>query len=1000
MKPLIFEPEFRPTLFIKQANSATEISSKVAEIDGEYILTVSSEPLPLSGELKFEQSFFPYKKIEEEKLDDLYYTHLKINQKNGSELYKSLLLRLPTEDLSSWLLQELKPKEKIQDNLHRIDTVKESYNSEGFITNSIEWITTNLYRRPWLSVALLCLLSIFPGYHIKNLRVDPSLDRVLVHGSPEMLQYKESLKIFGSDKSATLLVEDKNLFDLEKLKILRKLAWEFQRWEEIERVSSVFTSSFIRNDGETLFTSPLFEELPFEESNLKTVQDDPILHGRLINVPKKNIVFQLKISPKVKKIYEIADKIDEVISPHKDKFDVFIQTGEPAGERYEKEEMASTPKIFMPLISIILFLGFYFFVKSIHAFIITIVVTGLSLFWSFGTMTYFGIPLQIMINMILGITLTLSATEIVHLATSLKTGWKKGYLKEDAVSYMARDIGKAVFLTFSSTALGFLSITLSDILMLREFGIVSSLSLFLVFVATIIYLPLHFRIFDFLIERKESEDPIRGQIEELKIFEKLRVKFYGFYLKSFFSKYPLLILIAFLLIHLFYSKNLHMDNDTFEMLADRTQIKKNIRKFRNEVGGLKEIHLVIESPDKLLDPIYLNYIWSLQNKIKRNDQATDVNSIAGLIALLNREMTDGSQENYRVPNSKNLISQYLLSLSRDDVDPFISPDKHKANIRISHDIDSSIKTEQFLSFLKSTIEESKGDLNLSYYFTSRNVLNVHAGNTIIRSQTLSLFTMSIVVILIMTLFFRSLKVGFISLIPNLIPIIGLFGLMGFLDIPLNVGTCIVAAITIGIAADDTIHLFTRFFKERNHELNPFETGRGSINEELVPILTTSLSLALSFATFTLSTFIPMAQFGILSAYVLILAVISDLYVGPWIVTFFEFKRLKANQHKMAYLLDGRAWSDESDLGKISFLELINLFKVGKFSVLSDGSINPKEDTLTFLLKGDGKFHQAGDLLKRSDTLSPPISILIDIPKQKIRNLSPRIFEKFCNNLED
>jgi predicted RND superfamily exporter protein len=1012
MKPVIFPPYARPILSLEKRAHQEVSECSVVEIGSDYMVVTSRGPLALKGKLLFEGQGYEFSKRGEHQLDDLYYSELSLKPENATHLQRSFLARLPAQELSEWILSNM-GNGPIEEPQSHFSAQEENQLDQGVVTKVFEFIVCQLYERPWLSVVLLILLSIFPLRQLPHLTMDPSLDRILVKDSPEMLYYKKSLSIFGSDKSAILYVQDPNIFTKEKLETLRTLAWDFQKWPEVERVNSVFTSSFIRSQDETLYTEPLFQDIPTSDTMpgmLSLVQQDPILHGRLIDVPKNAIVFILKLGPENKGLHNIARKVQKKITPLKSQFEKLFQTGEPTIELFQTQEMEFSPKIFLPLIALILFLSFTFIIRSFHAFVITIFASTLSLLWSFGLMTWMGIPVQIMIILIPTITLSLSATEIVHLATSLRSAWQKGLFGVEALRYMSRDVGRAIFLTFTSTALGFLSIRVSEILVLQEFAIVSFMTLILVFIITLLYLPLHFRLFGpKALKTNESQRQNfngEGQFHDLKIFSFLQKKFHLYYLNSFFSRKSAFVFGVFILLNLVLASRVKMDNDAFEMIAKRTTVKKNLDFFKKNMGGMKEIHLVLENDrESLLKSDHLKSIWRLHQRLESLPQVVDVQSIAGLMALLNKEMRSGFDKDYKIPSSQNLISQYMLTLSRDDVDPYLSPDKMTANIRLAHDISSSAASDRFIEevedILKEMIEESSLKGIVTTKLTSRNILNVHAAKTITKSQVLSLVTMSVVIVILMALFFRSFKIGLVSLIPNLVPIIGLFGLMGLSDIPLNIGTCIVAAITIGIAADDTIHLFSRYFKDRALMSDPFLTGKESIYEELIPILSTSLTLSLGFLTFIFAKFIPLLQFGVLSAYVLVLAVISDLYIGPWVLTTFDLKNMKGTRHFFTYLLNHRCWHGKGELAQLPLNEKMQILRAGVFKAYYKGqrefNIQKEEELLCFIIKGRGKVHGPGELLKETDIFSQEEVITLTIEKNKLRHLSPRIFEKLCHN---
>ena len=116
--------------------------------------------------------------------------------------------------------------------------------------------------------------------------------------------------------------------------------------------------------------------------------------------------------------------------------------------------------------------------------------------------------------------------------------------------------------------------------------------------------------------------------------------------------------------------------------------------------------------------------------------------------------------------------------------------------------------------------------------------------------------------------------------PNLIPIVLNFGLMGYLGVPLNPGTAMVAAIAIGVAVDDTIHLMTRFGTESKRHVDEVDAVRATVRGEAVPIVSTSIALALGFGALSLSNFSIVAQFGLLAATTMIYAAVADLLIMP------------------------------------------------------------------------------------------------------------------------
>jgi len=288
------------------------------------------------------------------------------------------------------------------------------------------------------------------------------------------------------------------------------------------------------------------------------------------------------------------------------------------------------------------------------------------------------------------------------------------------------------------------------------------------------------------------------------------------------------------------------------------------------------------------DPKYLRMIDDVQTALRNEFEFDNSISIADYIKLLHREMNVGQPGNFNStpdpsdPASQSLIAQYALTLHAQEVSSYITSDWSEANILVRHNINSSNKIKEAITRAESRIASILAEVDplLEFRITGENVLINAAADSITSSQIAGFSLLLATIFIIMSLLFMNIKAGLLSLVPNLFPVVIMFGVMGILRIPLNLGTCMVAAIAIGISIDDTIHFMTRFNREMSCRQNRDRAVEAVVNSEIRPIISTSLALMLGFLILTLADLMPLVYFGILSTIVMLFALVGDLLLTP------------------------------------------------------------------------------------------------------------------------
>ncbi len=229
------------------------------------------------------------------------------------------------------------------------------------------------------------------------------------------------------------------------------------------------------------------------------------------------------------------------------------------------------------------------------------------------------------------------------------------------------------------------------------------------------------------------------------------------------------------------------------------------------------------------------------------------------------------------------MAQYLLFFHRQDLESYVSHDFRRANIVVRHNVSDSNTLNSHIRELKDVVSHIAGS-QMRGHVVGENLMVNAAAESLMVAQVKSLSILLLVIFLVMSTMFTSFKGGFISLVPSLIPITLMFGIMGFLGIPLNPGTAMVAVIAVGIAIDGTIHLFSRYNELCRRSSDFAEAVQKTVQEEATPVVATSLALSLGFGILLFSNFTVVAQFGALSAATMLFAVFANLLITPIIMS--------------------------------------------------------------------------------------------------------------------
>ncbi len=739
-----------------------------------------------------------------------------------------------------------------------------------------------------ISFLFLLLVSALAAQGLPHLKVDTGFSSLIPDSNPDRQAYLRVSEEFGSDNRTLVYVRDPNLWTPTKLQSLQRLQDKLEGFDFIERVESIITLRTIRGVGDTLDSEELLTGKLNNAAAVKKAREDalanPLIVGNYVSKDGAATALMVTIrAPADESDYDarVTEALEQAIANERENFVEIFQIGPSRINSELKQSLFEDLKFLGPLSAALLSLTILLFLGSFFGALLPLVSAALSLIWTFGLMGYLDIPVNILSAMLPSLVIVIGSTEDTHMLSAYFHGLHQAGddpPRRRATRFMMRKMGVPLLLTVLTTALGFGSNILGNIELIRDFAVSSTIAIVANGVITLLLVPL---VLSLVGPSKARAPVVDGKVPG---FTGFFVTLLGFGRRRFAG--PILIMTFGLCAFFVYqASNLYVTNDPYSYFRDDRPLLQHAKRLQEDLAGVKVFFVVLESEEDraFIQPDNVRKLEKLQAFIASQNIFDGTVSIADHLKLVNREFHGGDSDQFVIPNKRELIAQYLMFFHRRDLAGYISQDGRRANILVRHNVSDSRTLNPHIVELKQMAERIAGG-EMYAYVVGENLMINAAAEDLIAGQAKSLGLLVLVIFIIMSVMFTSLKGGLIALIPSVIPIILMFGVMGFLGIPLNPGTAMVAVIAIGIAVDGTIHLFSRYNEYSRQNADNEQAVHITVGEEAIPVVATSLALALGFGILLFSNFTIIAQFGALAAATIMFSVFANLLVTPIIMS--------------------------------------------------------------------------------------------------------------------
>jgi hypothetical protein len=782
---------------------------------------------------------------------------------------------------------------------------------ESFFEKAGRWLFQNPKK------VLICILLFigFFGYQIPSITIDTTIEALLHENDPSLLEYNSFRDQFGRAELIIIAVQGSEIF---KAGFLNKLKSFHETLEEevpyLREVSSLINVRNTKGVDDELIVEGLLEDWPEKYINLADLKDqvtrNPFYLNYLISEDGRvtAVVIETEATvreapaeddilsgfdedkpeveqPVVKEHYfsekenrEVVDAVNLVVKRfHSEDFALTVSGGPVIMDALSHAIIADIKLcILLALTSVTIFLAILF--RRLSAVILPIFIIVSVLISTLGLMALAKVTIKLITIVVPVFLVSVSVCDSVHVLAIFYRRLGQGDEKEAAIVFALGHSGIAIVMTSLTTIAGLLSFSFAELTAIAEIGLFAACGVMLALVFTIAMLPALLAL--------TSMKPTLAQTTKFVTMDRLL----GF-IAMFSTAHPFKLLIAGLVIFAVLFPNLFklkVSHNVVEFFPDSMPYRTDLYYIDKELKGTISLEIILDTNQEngVYDPWILNQIEGFSRRTENfkypNISVGKVFSITDILKEIHQALNENNPVFYQIPQDRNVVAQEFLLFENsgaDDLGRIVDGHFSKTRITIKSPWVDAVVCREFMDDISLKLKEIFGN-RTEIHATGLMALLARTIVAAIYSMVRSYVIAFLVVTILMILLIGDLKIGLVSMIPNLLPILITMGLMGILDIPLDLNSLLIGSIAMGIVVDDTIHFIYNFQRYYNKTADSFFAVRETLLGTGRALLTTSLVLCTGFFIMMAASLNQFVKFGFFTGITILLALLADFLLAP------------------------------------------------------------------------------------------------------------------------
>ena len=749
----------------------------------------------------------------------------------------------------------------------------EELNVSGFNQRFVGWIEAHPRRA--MALGLLLVLGLAPG--LLHIQTDFAHTGFFSPDDPKLQKFEAFEKRFGNDDTVVIVVESPSgIYDLATLSLVRWLTEELWQVPEVIRVESIANFNWLHGrEGEIVVEPFLPAGLSPEllEERRRLAASEKILPRYLLSPDEKTTLVAGRIQPAIERPPDsgaITRALRKLAARAPISDETLHLQGTPV-VTYAFEEVTLTDVLrLVPIVLALVAVFLFLILRNAVAAALPFVTVSAALVAAFGMAGWAGLVQVPLSTAIPSILIAVGIADTVHLLVSFVRAMRVGASQAEEARYSLTRNLLPTFLTCLTTAIGFFSFVKAPLAPLAMLGAVTGFGTLVTWFFAFVVCGGALFVLPFRIARKPEAAPAAGPRRLMDFVIRRR----GTILVGSAALSGLC---------LWYAIGIEVSTDPIKYFSRELPVRVAHEALERDMGTSRSIELVVESGREggALDPAFLRNVDSMEQALKRDPSVTEIVSIVDTLKKVNQALEGGDPEAYALPEDGPSIAQemllYTLALPPGtDVNDRITVGEDALRVTLVGNHDNS---SEAVALVSRAVALGK-DFGIEVWATGKYFLYQETSDYVVQSLLGSIATASLAIGLIMAVMLRSVRLGIVSMIPNLVPLFVAGALLRLLGRPLDLGTAMVASVALGICIDDTSQVLANFARVRAEGVEPTKALYRVMEHSLPSLLSTNGVLIASFASFAVATYIPNRLFGLLTAFVFAVALLADLLLTP------------------------------------------------------------------------------------------------------------------------